>query len=163
MFGPGPISLIGSLLSSLDVSRFFSSSIDLLSGSSGSTVVAISSEFRGKAATSGFFIALKSTVVDSDEDLEVSSSFNSSIALKGSFRSVSLLFFFFLLTSSSSKEGERDSSESYSAAAGIFFFGKSVSDSESDSDSDSEEPKGSDRSFLFCLLWLILSKVRNLL
>ena len=80
----------------------------------------------------------------SDEDLEVSSSFSSSIALKGSFRLVRLLFFFFFLTDSSSEEDEEDSSESYPAIieAFFFFFGVSVSDSESDS--DSEELKESD-------------------
>ena len=138
--------------------------MDFLTGSSGSVGVAVSSEFKGKTVV-GFFTVLKSMAVDSDEDLAVSNSFGSSIALYGSFRLVRLFCFRFLLTGSSSEGDERDSSESYSAAAGtfFFFFGTSVSDSDSDSDSDSEEPNRSDRSFLFCLLLLILSKVRNLL
>lgn len=84
------------------------------------------------------------------EDLEVSSPFNSSIALKGSFRLVRLLFFF--LWAGSSKEEEEDSSELYPGVAGVFsfFFGVSISDSESDLDSE-------ELSFLR----LILLKLRN--
>ena len=144
MFGSKAVFLTGSLQPNLEVNSSFSSSRDFLTGSSGSVGVAVPSALRGKTVV-GFFTVLKSMAVDSDEDLAVSSSFSSSIALYGSFRLVRL-FFFFLLTGSSS-EDKRDSSESYSVAAGVlfffFFFGTSVSDSDSDSDSDSEEPNGS--------------------
>ena len=91
-------------------------------------------------------------MVDSDEDLEVSSSFNSSIALKGSFRSVRLLFFF-LLTGSSEEEDERDSSESYPAVAGTFFFFFGLSSSDLESNSDSEKLK--ETTFPSFLLFLV--------
>ena len=50
MFGKEASSFIGSLQSSLDVSEFFSSSIDLLIGSSGSIGVDASSELRERVS-----------------------------------------------------------------------------------------------------------------
>ena len=62
----------------------------------------------------GFLIALRLTPVTSDDDLEVSSPFNSSIALKGSFRlAPSRLRSFFSLAGPSSEEDEEDTFESF--------------------------------------------------
>ena len=129
---------------------------------SGSRIVAWDTSNESKGGL-GFLIVLRSTPVASEDDLEVSSSFSSSIALKGSFRLDRLrsFFFFFLAGSSSEEEDEEDSSESYPVFAGIFFFFFGVSVSDSDSDSDSEELKESDRSFFFCFLRLILLTLKN--
>ena len=125
--------------------------MDFLTESSGSTGAAVPSALRGMAVV-GFFTVLKSVTVDSDEDLAVSNSFSSSIALYGCFRLVRL-FFFFLLTSSSSEDDDVESSDSKLDDGTLFFFFlvvASVSDSDSNDESDESKSKGSERLFFFC-------------
>ena len=97
--GPNAAYPMGDLQSNLEVSKFFSSSIDLLIGTSGSGGVADSSEFRGKAI---FLPVLPggSATAASDEDFNRPTVFFSSSIdfLIGFFRAC---LFFFLTTSSS--------------------------------------------------------------
>ena len=121
VFGLRPVTLIGTPQSSLEISRFFCSLIDLLIGSSGSTGVAVSSEFNGKASslpglTGGVAAAA------SDEDFHRPTVFFSfSIdSLIGSFCGC-FIPIFFLLTSSPPEDDDVESSDS-KLDGGTFFF-----------------------------------------
>ena len=154
--------MISSLLSSLEVSRFFGSSIDLLIGFSGSAGVAVSSEFRGKAS---FLPALPggTATAASDEDFNRSTVFFSSSidSLIGSFRACFFLIFFFLISSSLEDDGVEPSDSRLDDGTLFFFFFvlgvASVSDSDSDDESDESESKGSERFFFFCFFCSNLS------
>ena len=129
MFGKGASSLIGSLQSSLDVSKFFGSSIDLLIGSSSSIGVDASSEFREKVS---FLPVLPGRVAAAASDADFNGStvfFSSSIDSPiGSFWVdcacfFSFFFFFFLgaeYVSESDSEDESESDESRSKGSELF-------------------------------------------
>ena len=141
---------MGSLQSNLEVSKFFSPSIDLLIGSSGFAGVA---ELRGKAI---FLPVLPGETVTAAPDENFNRStvfFSSSIgSLIGSFRAC----FFFFLTISSSEDDDVESSDSKLDDGTLFFIKfffflgmASVSDSESYDESDESESRGSERFFFF--------------
>ena len=151
MFGSKVSYLKGDLQSNIEVSKFFSSSIGVLIGTSWSAVVAALSEFRGKAI---FLPVLPggSATAASDEDFNRSTVFFSSSIdfLIGSF--CACFFFFFLTSSSEGADVEFFDSKLDDATFYFFFFFLgviSVSSSKSDDESNQSESKGSER-FSFC-------------